>query len=920
MTTRSYCRNALLVRNADGSALLVEDALVSLFQHGTSTPIQAFAGPTGGAPLSQPLRSDARGQVAFWADLGSAQLFDALVASDGLTVRAGTARPIAFDPFTEALPAPSGSGAGSGSVPMAGFALLTKLARGVENASVLVPGDSTADTGSGAALGNATRWPKQWALLIGADWPAYTVAFRQWQDSSGTPTYAWPAPTIIQAGPNGLTTHGSVSGSAASTTITDAAIGSGDLGKRVIGVNIPPEAYVGTVTPGVSYVLVDSPNAVATPIAPWGNVTSVQLGADPVLHIWGASVAATRWLDGFGTHMDSQYTLTRPDLIIADHGHNEPHVIGAFAPSNAQAVFWNNYLDGIGMLEAVCPGVPVMVTAQNPRTDAAGAADAPVKARLIGSVAMTRGYELVDVQQAFYDYGANWAADLLAVDGVHPSPAGSALWAQEVQRHLTVPPNRRAIPRYSPPSLFQTAAPEQLAPGLLDFLANGSLPAGWSLTSATVDVDSVAGVAAAKVISTGVLGNLAIPLTITRVAGQTITATIRVFTTSAASNGAVGIRWTDANGTHHTEQSTYVTPAAVGAWYYQSISKAIPANATDCAIWLYGDAAGTAAPAWYRSLTVHRGLAPAGPIPSAVSTQLVPGAVTDPLVAPTALIQPPKIGGLSPLFSCLGPILPGVAGAYFTTPSVSANRITGVIEIKALLAKGTGCRPAAQVTIGGKWGAAGARSYALQLNSTGAVGISWSVDGTASLSANSNAGVLAATLATDLWVKVTFDPNVAGQYQVKVYTSTDDVTYTQLGTTTNGVTGPSSIFDATTQPVEIGSLGNNSSQFFAGAVLAFTLANSIGGSAAQKFQFTTPDTTTFTATTTEVWTRHGTPTWLFRPTDPFVVSGVIYGGRGLGAGNTAAATTLGSVTRKLPIFAADGSTVLGYVPLYGAIT
>lgn len=40
----------------------------------------------------------------------------------------------------------------------------------------------------------------------------------------------------------------------------------------------------------------------------------------------------------------------------------------------------------------------------------------------------------------------------------------------------------------------------------------------------------------------------------------------------------------------------------------------------------------------------------------------------------------------------------------------------------------------------------------------------------------------------------------------------------------------------------------------------------------------------------------------------------------LGVGNYAPATTLGSVTRKIQVFGTDGTTSLGYIPVYGSIT
>ena len=49
------------------------------------------------------------------------------------------------------------------------------------------------------------------------------------------------------------------------------------------------------------------------------------------------------------------------------------------------------------------------------------------------------------------------------------------------------------------------------------------------------------------------------------------------------------------------------------------------------------------------------------------------------------------------------------------------------------------------------------------------------------------------------------------------------------------------------------------------------------------------------------------------------VNGKLTATNGIGVGNSAAATTLGSVTKKMEVFDAGG-TSLGFVPIYDAIT
>ncbi len=85
----------------------------------------------------------------------------------------------------------------------------------------------------------------------------------------GTPTYTYTiSPPVARTD--------TVTNASGSATVTDAAILSGDAGKAVAGAGVPIVSYVGTVTPGVSFTLVD---ALGSPSLTTANVTSVVVGA-----------------------------------------------------------------------------------------------------------------------------------------------------------------------------------------------------------------------------------------------------------------------------------------------------------------------------------------------------------------------------------------------------------------------------------------------------------------------------------------------------------------------------------------------------------------------------------------------------------------------------------------------------------------
>lgn len=69
--------------------------------------------------------------------------------------------------------------------------------------------------------------------------------------------------------------HEGATGSAANNTITDSSVLSQHLGLPVSGTNIPASSYVGTVTPGVSFLLVTSNGS--TEVKPTGTVAGITL-------------------------------------------------------------------------------------------------------------------------------------------------------------------------------------------------------------------------------------------------------------------------------------------------------------------------------------------------------------------------------------------------------------------------------------------------------------------------------------------------------------------------------------------------------------------------------------------------------------------------------------------------------------------
>lgn len=201
--------------------------------------------------------------------------------------------------------------------------------------------------------------------------------------------------------------------------------------------------------------------------------------------------------------------------------------------------------------------------------------------------------------------------------------------------------------------------------------------------------------------------------------------------------------------------------------------------------------------------------------------------------------------------------LPGTASSYFSTPDSAANRITSDIDIRAKIAPDT-WTPSGYYNIISKWVGA-TYDYTFQFNNTG---------GTLLLAGNNGAFAAVSTAATgfsagvDRWVRVT---RVASSGIVTFYTSTDGVSWTQLGASVAGASG-----NISTNTVSVGVGGNSSGPApFSGKVYQVQIYNGIDGTLAVNFNANdyTSGTTWTASTTGETWTRNGNATiqwpWVF---------------------------------------------------------
>jgi hypothetical protein len=200
----------------------------------------------------------------------------------------------------------------------------------------------------------------------------------------------------------------------------------------------------------------------------------------------------------------------------------------------------------------------------------------------------------------------------------------------------------------------------------------------------------------------------------------------------------------------------------------------------------------------------------------------------------------------------------GVANNFSSTPSAAANQITGDIEIIVKM-QTNDWTPAVQSTIVSKWKDIGGSnySYLCRLMADGSLRLLTSPDGSNAVNAQSDAVVPFADGDIGYLKFVRDVNNGSGGNSTYFYTSTDGVTYTQLGSTIVN-SGTTSIYAGST-PLQIGANDTNGAENpLRAKIFRATISNSIGGTPVVDFnpsQYNAATSQTqWTSSTGEVWT------------------------------------------------------------------
>jgi lysophospholipase L1-like esterase len=273
-----------------------------------------------------------------------------------------------------------------------------------------------------------------------------------------------------------------------------------------------------------------------------------------------------------------------PDLILISHGHNQGTV---------PAQWWGDYLCLTESLAEANPQAGIVMVLQNP--ESANTLQQQ-RATVYEQLARLRGYGLVNVCQAFLDSPIGIPGLLL--DGVHPNPTGSALWAAEVQKLFQGWSRTGPILPMQPTSLNQRGF-QLLKNNDFSTFSSGTIPTGWvqyngtaTYTKDATNYESPNGYSMLLTATGGAQSAIEQDLPLNLVRGKWVTALVRLMLPAVpVSTDGVVVLYDNVQGS--IKSNANISDVSGGAFRWVTVSSKIPANATTARFYLYPDSSTT---------------------------------------------------------------------------------------------------------------------------------------------------------------------------------------------------------------------------------------------------------------------------------------------------------------------------------------